>query len=431
MQTLWHDLRYACRMLARRPGFTIVAVLALALGIGANTAVFSIIRGVLLRPLPYADPDRLMTLWESNLKVHAPHEPASPPNFQDWSKQSQSFAGMAARSGASGVLTGEGEAELLIGASVTTNYFDVLGASPAMGRGFVSEDAERDVALLSDALSERRFGRDPHILGRQLRLGSSTQTIIGVMQPSFRDPDYDGRRPSEFWTTLHKDDLPPLRRADFLRVFARLKPGISVRRARAEMTTIAQRLARQYPGFNAAWTLETVPLDEAISGDLRQPLWLLLGSAALLLLIACANVANLALARATERRREFAIRTALGGGKSRLFRQLLTESLALGLLGGIAGLFVGIWTMRGMLAVGSAFIPRSSDVRLDPWVMLFAFAAACATGVLFGVLPARQAARTDLNQSLKAAGRGAIGPGRGRARALLVISEVSLTLVLW
>jgi len=430
MQTLLHDLRFACRMLARRPGFTIVAVLALALGIGANTAVFSIIRGVLLRPLPYADPDRLMTLWESNFKANAPREPASPPNFQDWSQQGQAFEGMAARSGVSAALSGEGEPELLFGASVTPNYFDLLGANALIGRSFVPEDAERDVILISDALWQRRFGRDPHVLGRQLRLGSSTETIIGIMPASFRDPDYDGRRPSEFWSTLHKADLPPQRRADFLRVFARRKPGVSVGQARAEMTTIAQRLAKQYLNFNAAWTLETVPLADAISGNVRQPLWLLLGSAALLLLIACANVANLALARAMERRKEFAIRTALGGGRSRLFRQLLTESLTLGLLGGIAGLFVGIWTMRGILAIGSAFIPRSADVRLDPWVMLFAFVAACATGVLFGVLPARQAARTDLNQSLRAAGRGAVGLGHGRSRALLVISEVGLTLVL-
>jgi putative ABC transport system permease protein len=229
---------------------------------------------------------------------------------------------------------------------------------------------------------------------------------------------------------LHKADLPPGRRVDFLRVIARVKPDYSIEQARVEMTTIGQRLAQQYPNVNAAWTLETVPVAEAISGDVRTPLLLLLGSAALLLLIACANVANLSLARSTERRREFAIRSALGGGSARLFRQLITESLVLSLLGGIAGLLLGIFTMRSMLVIGSAFIPRAADVRLDPWVLLFAFVAACLTGVLFGALPARQAARTDLNESLKAAGRGSVGPGRGRARALLVVSEVGLTLVL-
>jgi putative ABC transport system permease protein len=430
MRSLLQDLRYGFRMLAKRPGYTAVAVLALALGIGANTAVFSVIRGVLLRPLPYTDPDRLVMLWESNLKSNDPREEASAPNFSDWRAQSQSFSDMAAMSLGGVPLTEMGEPEILISGAVTTNYFATLGVSPALGRGFTAEDSDQDVILLSDKLWERKFGRDPQILGRQLRLGTALRTVIGVMPPGYRDPEVDGKPAPEFWRTLHKADLPPGRRVDFLRVIARVKPNYSIEQARAEMTTIGQRLAQQYPNVNAAWTLETVPVAEAISGDVRTPLLLLLGSAALLLLIACANLANLSLARSTERRREFAIRSALGGGSARLFRQLITESLVLSLLGGIAGLLLGIFTVRSMLAIGSAFIPRAADVRLDPWVLLFAFGAACLTGVLFGALPARQAARTDLNESLKAAGRGSVGPGRGRARALLVVSEVGLTLVL-
>ena len=430
MRSLIQDLRYGFRMLAKRPGFTAIAVLALALGIGANTAVFSVIRGVLLRPLPYADPDRLVVLWESNLKSNAPRESTSAPNFLDWRAQNQSFVDMAAAGGGSAALTEEGEPEILIGTVVTTNYFNLLGVNTVMGRGFSPEDSEQEVIVISDSLWHRRFGSDPTILSRRVRLGGTLRTVIGVMPPGFHDPDVDGPRLSEFWRTVHKADFPRGRRNDNWRVLARLKPGVPFAQGRAEMTAIGQRLALQYPGDNAAWTLETVPLTTAIAGDVRTPLWLLLGSAALLLLIACANVANLCLARSSERRREFAIRSALGGGSARLFRQLITESLALSLLGGVSGLLVGIWTMRAMLALGGAFIPRAEDVRLDPWIMLFAFATACVTGVLFGALPARQAARTDLNESLKAAGRGAVGPGRGRARALLVVSEVGLTLVL-
>jgi putative ABC transport system permease protein len=425
-------------MLARRPGFAAVAVLALALGIGANTAVFSVIRGVLLRALPYREPDRLVAIWESNLKAQAPRERSSPLNFKDWRDQNQCFENMGAMSGAQATLSGEGDAEVLIGAAVTTNFFDLFGVKPAVGRGFSAEDSETNVILLSDALWTRRFGRDPKVLGRQVRFNQMTgtgqsadQTIVGVLAPDFQPPDIDGAPPREFWRPLHAADLPTNdRRNDFLRVFARLKRGVSVSQARAQMTTLAAQLARQYPVMNSPWTFELTPLDIAIAGSSRRPLWLLLGSAALLLLIACANVANLSLARASERHREFAIRTALGGGARRLLRQVLTESLALGLIGGAAGLLLGVATLRGMLLIGASFLPRAADVRMDWTVMLFTFAAACFTAVLFGVLPARQAARIELNESLKGSGRGSVGATRGRARSVLVAAEVGLTLIL-
>jgi len=436
MRTLSQDLRYGFRMLARRPGFATVAVLALALGIGANTAVFSVIRGVLLRPLPYREPGRLVAIWESNLKANAARESSSPPNFQDWREQNRCFEDMAAMAGAQATLADEGDPEVVIGAVVTPNFLDLFGITPAIGRGFTAEDSQKDVIILSDALWTRRFGRDPNIIGRRIRFPQMTgtgsgavETVVGVMAPDFQ-PNFAGAISREFWRPPHAADLPADRRSDFLRVFARLKHGISLAQARAEMSTVAARLADRYPDMNRAWTTEVNPLDQAIAGNVKRPLWLLLGSAALLLLIACANVGNLCLARASERHREFAIRTALGGGARRLLRQLLTESLALALIGGAAGLLLGIATLRGMLLIGAPFLPRAADVRMDWTVMLFTFAAACLTAVLFGVLPARQAARIELNESLKGSGRGSAAIGRGRARSVLVAAEVGLTLIL-
>jgi putative ABC transport system permease protein len=429
MRTLLADLRFAFRMLMKRPGFTTAAVLALALGIGANTAVFSVIRGVLLRPLRYADPDRLVAIWESNLKANALGELASPPNFKDWSEQNRSFETLAAYARSSAALTESGEAQLLATGMVTPNYFRTLGVAPAFGRGFTAEDPEKDVVLLSDGLWERQFGRDPKIVGRKLRIGGTLMTVLGIMPPGFREPDLDGRPTADLWYPLPRIYSQAPRRADFLRVFGRLKPGVSLEQGRREMTAIEARLKQQYPADNLPWTLETSSLAGAISGDVRTPLWLLLGSAAALLLIACANVANLSLARSLERHREFAIRAALGGGSARLVGQLITESLVLGLAGGAAGLLLGWWTSRVIARLGAAFIPRASEVGMDPWVMLFALGASCVTAVLFGALPARQAARTNLNQSLKWSSRGSTSGGR-RVRAALVIAEVALSLVL-
>jgi putative ABC transport system permease protein len=429
MRTLFADLRFAFRMLGKRPGFTTVAVLALALGIGANTAVFSVLRGVVLRPLPYQDPERLVAVWESNLKANALREPSSPPNLKDWSEQNRCFTAMAGYTMGAVPFADSGEAEMLDTGHVTANYFELLGLKPVLGRAIASSDVENEVVVLSTELWDRRFGHDPNILGRRIRLGGILRTVIGVMPPHFHDADYIHRPSAELWVPLHSSDLGPERRDDFLRVTARMKPGITIAQAQAEMTRVASGLRSQYPGDNSAWTMEVHPLEEAVSGNFSRPLWLLLGSAAVLLLIACANVANLSLARSTERRREFAIRAALGGGAARLFRQLITESLVLGLLGGIAGVALGEWARRTMLVLGSSYIPRAHEVRLDSWVLWFAFAASSITAVLFGALPARQASRTDLNDALKSASRGATS-GRKTARSALVVVEVALSLVL-
>jgi putative ABC transport system permease protein len=422
MPTLWTDLRFAFRMLAKRPGFTTLAVVALALGIGANTAVFSVIRGVILRPLPYADPSRLVAIWESNLQASVTREPSSPPNLQDWSDRNRCFTAMAGYVLGDSALTDSGDAEMIDTGFVTANYFELLGVNPALGRIIRSSDKENQVVLLSSELWTRRFGRDPNILGRQLRLGGTPRTVIGVMPARFRHADFIHRGNAELWIPLNAANLPPQRRSDFLRVIARMKPGVSIEQAQAEMASVSARLKQEYPAENSSWTIELRPLDEAISGFVTRPLWLLFASSAVLLLIACANVANLSLSRSTERRREFAIRAALGGGASRLFRQLITESLVLGLLGGAAGFLLGNWTTRAMLALGGTSIPRTNEVRLDLGVMLFALAISCATAVLFGVLPARQASHANLNDSLKA--------GRKQARAALVIGEVALSLLL-
>lgn len=421
--SLTQDLRYALRMLAKRPAFTLIAVLALALGIGANTAVFSVIRGVMLRPLPFRDPDKLVVIWESNLKAQASKEGSSPANFKDWREQNRCFEDMAAMTGGGGVLTGEGQPEVLSGAAVTGSFFQLFGIRAVIGRVFTPQETEQHVIVISDAFWTRKFGRDPNVLGRQIRLNGNAETIIGVLPADFQQPDVDGVAPRELFRPLHASQLPAGRRDDFLRTFARLKPGVSLKQAQTEMATIAARLADQYPQMNRAWEIRVNPLDTATAGDARRPLWLLLGSAALLLLIACANVANLCLARANERQREFAIRTALGGGAGRLLRQLLTESLVLGLIGGAMGLALGIVTLRGMLVMASDYLPRVTDIHMDWTIMLFAFAASSLTAVLFGFLPAQQAAGAGLSESMKAL-------GRGRARSILVAAEVGLTLIL-
>ncbi len=426
--TLLADLRFAFRMLAKRPGFTTVAVLALALGIGANTAVFSVLRGVVLRPLPYNDPDRLVAVWESN-PLAPPREPSSPLNFKDWKDQNRCFTGMAGYTLGWSALTDSGDAEMLDAGFVTGDYFELLGVKPALGRAIAAGDHGNDVVLLSAELWERRFGRDPGILGRKLRLGGTLRTVIGVMPPRFHGADFIFRSAAELWMPLRDSDYGPGRRSDFLRVIARMKPGVTIGQARAEMAGTGANLQREYPADNSGWTVELHGLNDAISSNVSRALWLLLGSAMVLLLIACANVANLSLARSSERRQEFAIRAALGGGSARLFRQLITESLVLGLLGGAAGFLLGNFAMRAMLALGGSHIPRAHEVRLDSWVMWFAVGMSSVTAVLFGVLPARQASRADLNDALKAGSRGATS-SRKRARAALVVTEVALSLVL-
>ncbi len=434
MQTLIQDLRYGARMLLKKPGFTLIAVLTLALGIGANAAIFSVINSVLLRPLPYPQPERLVWIWGTNPSADVKQETASLPDFVDWKAQSQSFAAMGGLSNFSPILTGDGEPERLTGAVVTDGFFATLGVSPQIGRWFTPDEDRPDnrrVAAISYGLWQRRFGGDPGIVGRKIILNGNPYLVVGVMPPGFKHPLPGMRLPVEIWAPLGVDPAKAGRRSDFLGVVARLKPGVGIEQARAEMNSIMSRLEAQYPNSNRGWGVIVLPLLERFVGEMRRTLYVLLAAVGFLLLIACANVANLFLARATGRQREVAIRAALGAGRWRIVRQMLTESALLGAIGGAVGLLLAKWGMDALIGVSPVSLPRIGEVSLDWRVLGLTFGVALTTGVLFGLLPALQAANPNLNEALKDGGRGPADTARGkRVRNALVVAEVALALAL-
>jgi len=430
---MFQDLRYGLRMLLKQKGFTAVAVLTLALGIGANTAIFSVVHAVLLRPLPYSQPEQLIWIWETCPKDDIKEESASVPNFADWRSQSQSFTEMAAFAGTAPVLTNAGEPERIPGTSVTANFFTTLGVEPMIGRSFVAEENEpgkNRVVILSHSLWQRRFGSDPEIVGQKLTLNGNPHEVVGVMPPGFQNPRPEPRQ-IEMWLPLSLEPAKAGRRSDFLKVVARLAPGVSINQAQAEMKTITEGLAERYPQTNYGWGVTILPLHERIVGNLRPALWTLTGAVAFLLLIACANVANLLLARSAARQQEIAVRTALGAGRWRLVRQFLTESVLLSLIGGVTGLLVGWWGVRLLVALSSDNIPRLGEVTLSGQVFAFTSALSILTGLVFGLVPAIHAANPNLTESLKEAGRSATeGTRSGRMRSALVVSEIALALVM-
>jgi len=436
MGTIWQDLRYGVRTLWKSPGFTYVAVLALALGIGANTAIFSVVNTVLLRPLPYNAPERLVWLWETSPRNDIPKEVASYPNFNDWRQQNQNFEAVAAFSNTAPSLTGnDGEPERLPGAAVLGDFFTVLGIEPALGRKFLAEENEEGkhrVAILSHGLWQRRFGGDAGIVGRQIGVNGGQYTVVGVMPPNFKHPNPEARRPVEMWLPLPvSEGMRNGRRGDFLSVIARLKPGVSIEQSRAEMTTIAARLEQQYPDTNDGWSVIVQPLHQRFTGDVRPALLMLLGAVGFLLLIACANVANLLLARSSTRLKEIAIRTALGAGRGRIVRQLLTESVVLSLLGGALGLLVAFWGIDALLALSPGNIPRLESVGIDRQVLLFTLGVSLVTGIVFGLAPALTVSNPNLNEMMKESGRSSSEGGRGRRlRNALAVAEIALSLVL-
>jgi putative ABC transport system permease protein len=429
--SVWQDLRYGLRALAKSPGFTAVAVAALALGIGANTVVFSVFNAVLLNPLPYPAPHRLVWMWPADARSGQPFGGAiSPPDFVDYRKQNTVFANLSAFAQIDLTLTGSGAAERLQAAGVSAGFFETLGVKPAVGRAFLPADEQTgwpQSAILGDGLWRRRFGGDLSVLGKTINLDGKGMTIVGVMPPGFDFPTG-----AQIWQPLPFGYVElQVRRFHFLRVIGRLKPGITLDRANAQMKSICANLARLYPDSNALYSAQLEPLLDRIVGDLRPTLRVLLIAVGFVLLIACANVAHLLLARAAARQKEIAIRSSLGASAGRVLRQLLTESVLLSALGGALGVLLAWWALKVLVVLHPANVPRLDEVHLDGRVLAFTAALSIATGVLFGLLPGLRASRPHLASLLNEGGRGgSAGRVHRRFHNVLVIAEVATAVVL-
>src|SRR5437868_9267492 len=431
MTDFFQDIRYAFRILLKRPAFTAVALIALALGIGANSAIFSVVYNVLLRPLPYSEPDRLAMVWGKFDKEGIPRNWISEPELFDLKEQNQSFEDLAAYSTTGVNLTGNGNPEWVPTAVVSASLFDILRVNAERGRTFAAQEDEAGknrVVLLSQALWKRRFGADPNVVGSTVSLDGESLTVIGVMPPGFSFPDEVA-----MWLPLGLDRARlNSRGSHYLQMIGRLKQGVSFDQARDDLARIAGNLSQQFPdNYREAsgWGLYAVPLHEQTVGSVRPALLVLLGAVRFVLLIACANVANLLLARASAREKEIAIRAALGARRARIVRQLMTESIVLALVGGIMGIALAFLSLKAFTASGPRNIPRLADIQLNGIVLAFSFLVSIITGIVFGLAPAIHVSRPNLQGSLKDGGRTS-GSGSGRLRSVLVVSEVALALVL-
>ena len=431
--SIGQDIRYGLRILWKNPVFTAIAVVALALGIGANSAIFSVVNAILLRPLPYKNPEELVMIWENAAHLGFPKDTPPPANFLDWRQQGSVFNGMSAFAQQTFNLTGMGEPERLEGRRVSANLFDVLGVRAIVGRTFVPEEDQpgTKVALLNESVWKRRFGGDPSVVGRIVNLNGQPYTIVGVLPHIVRLPGF-GNWGDHVWVPLAFSSQEAAERGShYLEVIARMKPGVTLAKAQAEMDTIAARLAQQYPNVNARRGAVVRSLHEEVVGNMKSALLVLLGAVAFVLLISCANVANLLLARAAARQKEIALRLAIGANRARLTQQLLVESVMLSLFGGIAGLGLAYLGLNVLTRFIPKNVAQADAITIDAKVLGFTFMVAVVTGLIFGLAPASQASHFNLTETLKEGGRDSSAGARGkRLRSSLVIAEVAISFIL-